>query len=59
MTKKDFELIAKVIKRNYNNNQQAEQARTVCRDIVTDFSLELLRDNPRFDSNRFIEACGF
>lgn len=57
MTKKDFELIAKVIRRNHSIDRKGTVS--TCRDIVIDFSLELLQDNPRFDSNRFIEACGF
>ena len=57
MTKKDFELIAKVIRRNHAPSRAGNT--TTCREIVVDFSLELLRDNPKFDSNRFITACGF
>lgn len=60
MTKKDFELIARVLAR----------AKPVIRDendapagreweyIVYQFVWELVLTNPRFDAVRFIKACG-
>ena len=53
MTKKDYKIIAKAI----------SQARLNIPDLlnvpnlITQLSREFLRDNPRFDQNRFEEAC--
>jgi hypothetical protein len=50
MTKKDFELIAKVF---------AEFHCSVSKDtLVKALSEALSRENPRFDSGRFLVACG-
>lgn len=61
MTKKDFELIARVIKTNVDDHSFLDQDREVgtLREIADDFVAELRKDNPRFDSARFLRACGF
>jgi len=49
MTRKDYELIARVIDRaKFNNIDQ------LARDLAT----ELEKENPRFDRARFLSACG-
>ena len=47
MTKKHFELIARVLSEN------TDHAALVCR-----FAQELAKENPRFNEKKFIEACG-
>ena len=62
MTKKDFELIAGVLRNNLkgkgfiNNSINDAQRESAVRCMVLDFSLELARVNPRFDTARFIKA---
>jgi hypothetical protein len=53
MTKKDFELIAKVVARSTIGKGQ--EART---GIANAFADELEEINPRFDRARFLTACG-
>ena len=47
MTRKDFVLIARVLSEN------TDHTAIVCR-----FAQELAKVNPRFDTERFIKACG-
>jgi hypothetical protein len=61
MTKKDYELIAKAIYGSLIQSgklewqdQYADQFRMTARHIST----ALERDNPRFDKDRFMKACG-
>jgi hypothetical protein len=62
MTKKDFELIASVLRNNLkgkgfiNNSVNDAQRESAVRCMVLDFSLEFQRVNPRFDTERFIKA---
>ena len=57
MTKKDYELIAKAIK-----NATADliiSANTETTDnIVWGLALELEKENPKFNRNKFVKACG-
>lgn len=57
MTKKDYVLLARVFKMNYDALQQAGH-KTIVWLIVKDICRELQQDNPRFDSDKFIKACG-
>jgi hypothetical protein len=60
MTRKDYVLIAEAIKgavnyeQNFNNNEAGAEA-------LQKFSVMLsalfMADNPRFDANRFFDAC--
>lgn len=69
MTRKDFELIAEVLRvaivdikddtraklfREHDGHMALEGAERVARD----FSSCLARTNPRFDRERFLKACG-
>ena len=62
MTKKDFEMIASVLRNNLkgkgfiNNSVNDAQRESAVRCMVLDFSLEFQRVNPRFDTARFIKA---
>jgi len=51
MTKKDFEFIAEVIRQNIHLPLEARRA------IALAFSDALARQNPRFNSLRFVLAC--
>ena len=52
MTRKDYELLAGVIGgMTYLNLID-------CATIAHDFADQLEQDNPRFNRNRFLEACG-
>lgn len=57
MSRKDYELIAGRIK-----GTRSTYSSTVAIDIVDDLAMALaesLRDeNPRFNTNRFLKACG-
>ena len=62
MTKKDFEMIASVLRNNLkgkgfiNNSVNDAQRESAVRCMVLDFSLEFQRVNPRFNTERFIKA---
>ena len=59
MTKKDYELIASVIKGCvvYDNGKMTGKEMLV--ELSYQLATFLKQDNPRFDRNKFIEACGF
>jgi hypothetical protein len=72
MTRKDYVMIANVIRetlndiaRDYERETISDNSRTllvgerICaRDIAYRLADQLRQDNPRFDTARFIEACG-
>jgi len=53
MTKKDFQLIADVLKAHGTSPMN----RCVVQDIVVSFANELAKTNPRFNAQLFINAC--
>lgn len=55
MTKKDFELIARVLKAG-RNADRPDSSITVDA-IAEDFAGALAKENPRFDRRRFLKAC--
>jgi len=61
MTRKDYVIIADAIKGAFNYekdfNQDEESARVV-KYVAHTLALSLQFDNPRFDSARFLDACG-
>ena len=57
MTKKDYILLACVFKTNYELLSQAGH-KTILWVVVKDICRELQHDNPRFDSDKFMKACG-
>jgi hypothetical protein len=52
MTRKDYILIAEVIATSWHANAEAK------RDLAVSMAEALETDNPRFDSERFLRACG-
>ena len=63
MSKKDYNLIATAIWRAGvigDKNQVRQQAKTDARRlIVNNLIADLKKENPRFDSEEFMKACGF
>ena len=55
MTKKDYRLIARVIKSTASMYPEADKA---IKALIVLFRSELYADNNRFDENKFEEACG-
>ena len=53
MTKKDFELIARVVLSATGSDRQIVHRQ----DLAEWFAAELEKTNPRFDRERFLEAC--
>jgi hypothetical protein len=51
MTRKDYELIARVIRYAEIDERAGDR-------IARDFAYALAKDNPRFDRARFLKACG-
>lgn len=58
MTRKDYELMAKIIRANADRCYESESI-FVIKDVANDLATALKEDNPRFDRVRFVEACGF
>lgn len=68
MTKKDYELIAQVIRDRFENSQlldrlnftvkEVEATEATITDLAYYMSSRLAQDNPNFDRKRFLEACG-
>ena len=50
MTKRHFEMIARVVSSITNVNNR--------RSVAEAFAAELAQENPRFDRRRFLDACG-
>lgn len=53
MTKKDFSLIASVLKTHQENISSDDFF-----ELASDFMVALSLDNPRFDQVKFLSACG-
>ena len=53
MTRKDFQMIADVLKASSTSPMN----RCVIRELAVTFASELAKTNPRFDQQRFINAC--
>lgn len=57
MTKKHFEAIARII-REVKQGVETQGGVDAVNDITEKLSTFFKQDNPRFDKNRFEEACG-
>jgi hypothetical protein len=59
MTRKDYKLIAEVLKSGMENwagwNEKPEE---VLSGTARSLATKLAQDNPRFDRAKFLEACG-
>ena len=59
MTKKDYELIAQVfadLESDFNNCGSDAVSLSI---VVEELARALGKDNPRFDEDKFVKACGF
>jgi hypothetical protein len=54
MTRKDFQLIADVIKAHQDGGDNDY----IIRGLATSFAIELAKTNPRFNKALFLKACG-
>lgn len=57
MTRKDYVLIADAIKWQMENSTSAEQQQGV-KFTAGELAWRLAQENPRFDRERFLTACG-
>jgi hypothetical protein len=64
MTRKDYQLIANVLKAHTPSRGVQAEAQTMLerawtlRNIALTFAHELASENPRFDRAKFLRACG-
>ena len=59
MTKKDYEMLARLINHRVQRDLPLRGfAFETLKGFAWDFSDEAKRDNPRFDRDRFLKACG-
>lgn len=58
MTRKDYQLIASGILSELSCYDNLTPENKAIKELAQRLSYELGMDNPRFDSNRFLIACG-
>ena len=58
MTRKDYELIARVFKQELDRADDRELAIGYIWPVASELSRALRSTNPRFDPSRFLTACG-
>jgi hypothetical protein len=58
MTRKDYELIAAAVKVSYDGYAHLPAQVQAIHSVAISLSVALRSDNPRFDSDRFLVACG-
>lgn len=57
MTKKHFEAIAALI--NAEQSDKTGEAHSAVRDVAVRLASQFNIENPRFDREKFLSACGF
>lgn len=61
MTKKDYELIARIFNKNIHDTHPKNvrlNVKMVAGAMAQQFADVLAKDNPRFDAEKFLTACG-
>lgn len=58
MTRKDFELIAGILNQNGAGFSEGDEGYTLTRILAAQFANALEQENPRFNRERFLAACG-
>ena len=58
MTRKDYVMIADILRNNREDFIEGEDGFTVIEIIANQMASALQADNPRFDRARFLTACG-
>jgi hypothetical protein len=59
MTKKHFTQLALIINAAHPYTQGSDQAERIVREIAGELAKLCRQENPRFDSTRFFQACGY
>lgn len=59
MNRKDYELIAQAIREELKSAEFAVAEVMAIRHVVSALAVAMRRENPRFDTDRFVRACGF
>jgi hypothetical protein len=57
MTRKDFQLIADVLSAVLKAKENNPANRVVVEELAVAFASELAKTNPRFNKERFLNAC--
>lgn len=57
MTRKDYEAIAERLAR-LADKYQYDEGRNILAEVVQDLAEEFAEENPRFDFDKFVTACG-
>jgi hypothetical protein len=58
MTRKDYQAIAVIIS-SLADKYQFDDGRHVVSEVASDLADMMAEDNPRFDRQRFLDACGY
>ena len=58
MTRKDYVMIAEILKFNRRDFNEGEDGLSLLNILAHQFANSLEDDNPRFDRARFLVACG-
>jgi hypothetical protein len=58
MTRKDYQVIAQIIKQNREDFVEFEDGHTLTGIIAHQFANYAEQDNPRFNRAKFLTACG-
>jgi len=58
MTRKDYVMIAEILKFNQKDFIEGEDGFALIGILAHQFANRLQEDNPRFDRARFLNACG-
>lgn len=62
MSRKHFELVARIFANRIRYSRSVpltEDEVRLLKGLALDFASEFIQDNPRFDRDRFMQACGF
>ena len=57
MAKKDYKLISDVIKKHYSD-RYADEGAFIIGELARELATAFQSDNPRFDREKFLAACG-
>lgn len=58
MTRKDYQLIAATFQNVWDLQETTKANAPTVNLLIRALSISLAQDNPRFDANKFKEACG-
>jgi hypothetical protein len=58
MTRKDYVMIAATIKNQFSYYEDSTPEVKALKELALRMAYDLSKDNARFDSHRFLDACG-